>query len=454
MNTVGAEIRLDVLYPDALGWENARQAWNLAVDQRPEAVVFPESAADVVAAIELARERGWRLAPQGTGHGAAGIGSLEGTLLLKTERMRRVTIDPVTRIARVEAGTLWEDVVRLAAHHGLAALAGSAPDVGVVGYTLGGGLSWLGRKHGLAANSVVAAELVTPDGRTLRIDHDHEPDLFWAVRGGGGGFGVVTALEFRLFPLSEVYAGILWWPIERATQVLQAWRSLTEGALPDELTTVGRLLRLPPILEVPEPLRGKSFVVVQVIHLGEAAEAEALLAPLRALEPAIDTLRRMPVAELSRLHMDPEEPVPAVGDGVLLGPLSPEAITELVRVAGARSSSQLVSVELRQLGGELARDRSGSGALASLDAAYALYAIGFAPTPTLAATAREHVAAVQKALAPWAARHMYLNFAETRCDPATLWSDQAHRRLLEIKSTVDPTNLLRANHPVVLESRR
>jgi FAD/FMN-containing dehydrogenase len=153
---------------------------------------------------------------------------------------------------------IWIEVVEAAAEHGLAALAGSSPDVGVVGYTLGGGLSWLVRKYGLAANKVTAVELVTADGRLVRADRDNEPDLFWALRGGGGSFGVVTALEFRLYPLTEVYAGVMFWPVERAAEVLNAWREWT-ATVPDEMTSVGRILQLPPLPDVPEPLRGRSF---------------------------------------------------------------------------------------------------------------------------------------------------------------------------------------------------
>src|SRR5947209_1242014 len=184
-----------IVIPQHARFDEARQAWNLAVDQRPAAVVFPESTQDVAAAILFAREFGQQVAAQGTGHNAGPLGSLEDTILLKTERMRRVTIDPVARTARVEAGALWLEVVEAAAQHGLAALAGSSPDVGVVGYTLGGGVSFLGRKYGLAANAVRAIELVTADGSLVRADRDDEPDLFWALRGGGGSFGIVTALE-------------------------------------------------------------------------------------------------------------------------------------------------------------------------------------------------------------------------------------------------------------------
>ena len=204
-----------IVFPDHADWGTARLAWNLAVDQRPAAVVHTESSEDVIAAVQLARALGLRVAAQGTGHNAAPLGPLDDTILVKTEQMRRIEIDPKSRIARVEAGVRTLELVEAAARHGLAPLLGSSPDVGVVGYTLGGGLSWFGRKHGLASSGVHAIELVTADGSRVRTDRDHEPDLFWALRGGGGDFGVVTALELQLVQAAEVYAGILWWPIDR-----------------------------------------------------------------------------------------------------------------------------------------------------------------------------------------------------------------------------------------------
>jgi hypothetical protein len=286
------------------------------------------------------------------------ISTLADALLLKTERMRGVAIDPGVRIARVEAGVVWREVTEAAAGHGLATLSGSSPDVGVVGYALAGGIGWLGRRYGLAASSVTALEEVTADGRIVRADREHEPDLFWALRGSGGNIAIVTAIELRLFPHAEVQAGILWWPIERGAEVLHAWRELTERGVPDGLATLGRYLRYPPIPEIPEPRRGKSFVVVEAVHLGSLAEADALLAPLRALEPAEDTVRTIPVQELIELHMDPPQPVPATSDGVFLSGLPAEAVDALVRT---EAESPLVSLELRHLGGELARPRSRRG---------------------------------------------------------------------------------------------
>ena len=194
----------EVVSPRDEWWDEAREAWNLAVDQRPALVVFPESVPDVVATVAFAREHGLRVAPQSTGHNAGVLGDLSGTILLKTSRMRGVEIDPFGRTARTEAGVIWIEVVEAAAEHGLAALAGSSPDVGVLGYTLGGGLSWLARKHGIGANSVTAIEGVTASGEFFRTDRDNEPDLFWALRGGGGSFAIVTAIEFDLFPIDEV----------------------------------------------------------------------------------------------------------------------------------------------------------------------------------------------------------------------------------------------------------
>jgi hypothetical protein len=434
-----------VLIPEHEAFDRARRAWNLAVDHRPAAVVVAESVDDVVATIQLAQEHGLRVAVQGTGHGAAAHGSLEDAILLRTDRLRAIQVDPERRIARLEAGVTWMEATEAAAQYGLALLAGSAPDVGVVGYTLGGGLSWLGRRHGLAVNSVHAIELVTADGRVLRADEDHESDLFWALRGGGGNFGVVTAIELRALPITDVYAGLLWWPIDRGEEVLHCWRQLTERELPDELTTVGRFLQLPELPEVPEPLRGRSFVVVEAFHLGEPAHADELLAPLRALDPESDTLDVVPVEALSHLHMDPERPVPMVGDGVLLSELPARAVEQLV-IHGV--GSPLISIEVRQLGGELARPQTGGGALSAIGAPYALFAVGVAPDLQMGRAITDSIESLLSAMEPWAAAEMYLNFAETRRDPESLWGEHAYRRLRQIKAHVDPDNVICANHPI------
>ena len=319
----------------------------------------------------------------------------------------------------------------------------------MVGYTLGGGLSWLGRKYGLAANAVRAIELVTADGRLIRCDREHEPDLYWALRGGGGSFGVVTAIELELFPVEQAYAGVLFYPIERGNEVLHAWRELTQSnSVPDDLTTVGRFLRLPPIPEIPEQVRGKSFVIVEAYHVGDPAQADELLAPLRALGPVNDTIQTVAMPALSHLHMDPEHPVPAAGDGLMLSELPPQAVDAFVKAAGETAQFPLLTVELRHLGGELGRPHPAHGALPSIDAQHSMYAAGMLPAPELQAPVRASARAVKAALAPWAASRNHLNFAETQGDPASFWGERAYQRLQRIKATVDRDNLIRANHPI------
>ncbi len=207
LDTLRSASQGPVIGPGEDGWDAARQAWNLTADQRPAAVASVTNVRDVVAAVDFSRANGLRVAAQATGHAATALEDLERTLLVKTLRIGDIEIDPVTRQARVGAGVLWGDLGVAAAEYGLAGLGGSSPDVGVVGYALGGGIGWLSRPYGLASNSITAIELVTAQGELVRVDRDHEPDIFWALRGGGGSFGIVTALEMSLVPLTEVYAG-------------------------------------------------------------------------------------------------------------------------------------------------------------------------------------------------------------------------------------------------------
>jgi FAD/FMN-containing dehydrogenase len=437
----------ELVLPADPDWNAARLAWNLAADQRPAAIVFAESADDIVGVVDHARANGLHVATQGTGHFATTLHSLEDTILLKTSRLRDVEIDPDARRARVEAGVLWEEVALAAAEHGLAALAGSAGDVGVVGYTLGGGLGWLACRYGLAANSVVAVELVTADGRLVRADRDNEADLFWAVRGGGGSFGIVTALEFALYAVSEVYAGALFFPYERAAEILEAWRTWV-GGTPNELTSVGRLMQFPPMPQVPEPVRGKSFAIVEAAFIGSEEDGAELLRPLRELGPAVDTFAVIPVQELRFLHMDPPEPVPGAADGMNLADVTPETIDALVAVAGPGSGSPLLSVELRQLGGAVAEGSPDHGAVGSFDAGFALFGIGMAPNPEMKAVVESHVAALKEALAPWSADRSYFNFADRLMDGETLYPPETYRRLQAVKTAVDPEELFRASHPI------
>src|SRR5581483_9327317 len=269
-----------VIEPGGAGWDAATQAFNLTVRQEPALTAVPVDERDVVAIVEFARSQGMQVTAQRTGHNAEPLGSLDDVILVKTDALQGVEIDAERRIARVRAGAKWGDVVPRASDLGLAALHGSTPDVSVAGYSLGGGVGWYARKLGLSSNSVRAIELVTADGELRRVDHDQEPDLFWALRGGGGSFGIVTALEVQLYAIPDIYAGVLFFPWERASEVLHAWREWTE-TVPEELTSVGRILQFPPIPELPDHLRGGKFVVVEGIYMGDEASGSDLMRPIR-----------------------------------------------------------------------------------------------------------------------------------------------------------------------------
>lgn len=450
-NLFNSSIDGDVFRPGDPGWDTARTAWQLTVDQQPIAVVVPASDYDVVRTVQAARAAGVRLAPQTTGHNAAPLGSLDNTVLLRTSALNGVQIDARNHVARVEGGAVWGTVVDQAAKDGLAALAGSARDVGVVGYTLGGGLSWFGRSHGLAANHVVAAEVVTADGVLRRVDETNDADLFWAIRGGGGSFGIVTALEFRLFPIISVQAGALFWPIERASEVLRAWKDWLPGT-PDAITSIGRLLRFPPLPEIPEPMRGRSFVTVELAGQLDGEQMNAYLEPLRDLGPVMDTVHEMPVVGLGQLHMDPPGPVPVTGDGFLVTDLSDEALDAYLSAVGPDTGCTLLTTELRHLGGALQPGVFTAGAVSGIAAGFAVYSGTFTPDPDSRDAARSALDLLETAMVPWTAETTYSNFAETSVGADAIFGRNVHQVLRTVKANYDPTDLFHANHPVAPET--
>ncbi len=436
-----------LVFPGDERWDESRAAWNLTVDQHPAAVALPRTARDVCDVVRWARTKGYRVAAQGTGHNAMPLQTDEGVVLVKTHLMRKVSIDAENLVARVQAGAQWGDVVPAAAEHGLATLSGSSHDVGVVGYTLGGGLSFLARRYGLASNRVLAIELVDAHGDLIRADRKTNVDLFWALRGGGGSFGIVTAMEFELFDLPTVYAGTLFFPLERAAEVLHAWREWTATA-PESITSVGRVLRFPPLPHLPPHLSGRSYAMIEIISTDGVATAAAAIEPLRRLTPAIDTVTTIPVSELLQLHMDPPGPVPGTGDHQLLAELPAEAIDALIEAGAADADSNLVGYAIRHLGGAVARGRRGDGALAAIDAPYATFGVGIAATPVMAAAARNDLARIREAMAPFAAEQEFSNFSERRVNPAMLFDEDAYARLRLVKGQVDPEDVFLANHPI------
>jgi FAD/FMN-containing dehydrogenase len=444
LRDLGERIASDLVLPGDEAWDAGKMAWNLAVDQRPVGIVYPESADDVVATVRFAAELGLRIAFNAGGHNAGPIDWSRDTLLLKTERMRGIEIDAAGRRARIGAGVLAKPLAVAAGAHGLAYLAGTSPDVGVVGYALGGGLSWMVRKHGLACNSIVAADVVTADGRLVRADRDTEPELFWAVRGGSGNVGAVTALELELFPIPEIYAGALFWPIERATDILTAWRRWIE-TVPDACESLGRMLQLPDVPFLPEHLRGRSFVLVEAAFIGTADDGAALLQPLRDLGPEFDTVGMMPTSDLSLVNMDPEAPLPYSGEGILLTDLPPTVIAGVVE---AFVGSPLLHLEVRHLGGAAAVRSPDHGVLDAIDQPFIAFTFGLAPDAAALEAVDRHVKLVLGSLGPWDSGRRYLNFAESRMDPRSIFPTESYDRLVRARTRYDPNGMFVANHAV------
>jgi len=438
----------DVFHPGDPGWDDARQAWNLAVDQQPELVVVADTPADVSAAVRFAADRGLALAPQGPGHAAGAHASLEGTVLLRTTRMTGVEVDPGAKTARVQGGALSAELSEAAGEHGLSGLGGSAPDVGVAGYTLGGGIGWLARRHGLACNRIIGAEVVTADGEVRHIDAESDPDLLWALKGGGGAFGVVCSLELSLVEVPEIYGGMIAWPVEASPDLLEAFRQWTATA-PREVTSSLRFLNLPPFPEVPEPLRGKSVMSLTAAFLGSEEEGREALEPMFSVAtPVLDGFGVVPPAALSRIHGDPEQPTPGIADSVMLDALEPDTVAALLTAAGPGSNTPLLAVELRHLGGALAEAPEDAGALATVSGAYTLGFVGVPMDVSAAQAVHAHQAGLREAVAPWTSERSYLNFAESVVDSAAGFDAEAYRRLQEIKTRVDPADVIRSDHPI------
>jgi FAD/FMN-containing dehydrogenase len=444
-----SRIHGQVLTDTDAAWDSARQTFNLLHDQRPPAVVRVANADDVAETVSYAARRGLRVAPQSTGHNAGPmIDGLEDALLIRTDALQEVRIDVPARCARVGSGVRWAAVADRASEAGLAALHGSSRDVGIAGYSLGGGIGWLGRKHGLQANALTAIEIVTADGELRRIDHDNETDLFWAVRGGGGNYGVVTALEFDLFPVPELYAGALFFPFEQAPEVMHAWHELVSAGLPEEMTTVARVYQFPPLPILPEFLAGKSFTVVQAVYLGNERDGADLIRPLTELGPDTNTFGMVGPSALGYLAMDPDQPVPMRSAARILSDSSHATIDAFLDSAGPGSPSQLASVELRAMGGALARRPEGAGARATLNGDYAMFAVGGVMSPELEPVIQGQADGVASALAPWDAGARYANFEERSADARLFYDEDTFRLLRALRTEWDPSGLFLANHEI------
>lgn len=439
-----------VLRPGEPGYEAETHTWNLTLRHRPAVAVGATSARDVQAAVAFAADHALPVAVVATGHGA--VVPADGALLVTTWRMDDVRVDPAAGVAHIAAGARWQQVVDAAAKVGLAPPAGSSPDVGAVGYTLGGGLSpALGRKYGYAADLVRSIDVVTPDGVLRHVDAGHESELFWALRGGKGNFGVVTSIELGLVAVQRFYGGGLFFGGEHARAVLEAFRAATRTA-PDELTLSVALLRVPPEPSVPEPLRGRFVVHARVAYLGAPADGERLIAGLRAVAPPLlDTVTELPFTAIAAVHLDPADPMPVVERTAQLAGLPDEAVDALLAVAGPGADVPVTMVEVRHLGGALDRQPAVPNAVSGRGAPYNLFVASIAP-PELHATAHAAQAEIVDAVAPWLTGRALLNFLSAGdADPDLVreaFDAAAYDRLARIKAIHDPENLFRVNHNI------
>ncbi len=427
-------------------YDAGRVPWNVAIDQRPFAVAQPETAEDIVDVVRAATACGLRVAPQSTGHAAGALADtdLSDVVLLSLAGLRGATVDPVSRTARVLGGSQWNDVLAVAAAHGLTAMHGSAGDVSVVGYLLSGGLSFYGRAHGLAVRTVRSVQLVTADGALVRASADENTDLFWALRGGSGAFGVIVSIEIDLLPYADVFAGMLLWDASHAGVVAHAWAEWTATA-PETATTTLRVLHFPPMPELPPFLSGRSLVVVDGAILDTDDAASALLAPLRALDPEMDTFARIPSAGLISVHMDPPDPTPAVTAHVVLDSLPGEAVDAFVAAA---AEPGLFIVELRHLGGAFALPARNGGAVSSLEGEYVLHTIAVVPSPEAFAMATTAVRDGLVPFEPWRTDALALTFIDGGGEDPTAGFGAAIARLRELKRRFDPADVFASARPV------
>lgn len=437
-----------LLRPGDPGYDEERLGYNLALDHRPALIVGAEGAGDVTAAVRWAAARGLGVAVQATGHGVSR--SAEGQLMISTRRMDEVRVDPGARTATVGAGARWEQVLQATSPHGLAPLNGSNPGVGAVGYTVGGGMGLLGRRYGYAADHVRAMDVVTADGRLRRVDAAHEPELFWALRGGKGNFGVVVSMEIDLFPVAELYGGGLYFGEEQAAAALHAYVRWT-GGVPEEMSSSVQLIRYPDLPVVRPELRGRFVTHLRIAWSGEAAEGERLVRPLRAVGPVLkDTVGRMPYREVGSIHHEPPMPVAVYDRNTALHPLPPEAVDTLLGLAGPASGAPYFA-EVRHHGGAYARPPRTANAVAGRDAEFMLFTTSLLE-PGGTAAARAVHDRLYAAMRPWSTGGAFVNFfGVDDTDPATVLTAYApadHARLARAKAAYDPGNLFRITYAV------
>ncbi|MFF0479615.1 FAD-binding oxidoreductase [Streptomyces sp. NPDC004284] len=448
VEALAKQVKGPVLTPGDEGYDTERAGNQTGRSHRPAVLVGASGPADVQQAVLFAARHGLPVAVQGTGHALAAVAA-EGGVLINTSRMTGVRVDAQAATAWVAAGVSWDQVIHEAAPAGLAPLAGSAPGVGVVSYTLGGGLGLLSRRYGYAADHVRSIDVVTADGRLRQVTAASDPDLFWALRGGRDNFGVVTGIEIGLMPVPALYGGGLFFDFASAREVLDTYVRWSAG-MPEEMTSSLAVISFPDAPVLPPPLRGRHVVHVRIAYSADdLSPGKDLIAPLRALGPFNDTVRELPYTEVGTIHNDP--PVPGAFESVtaLLGELDTDAAGAVLDLVGPHAPVPHV-VELRHLGGRLARPADVPNAVGHRDAHYLINIVSRLERADLADIQPAHDRLVQ-ALAPWSTGGRALTFLNGRRDAEhvrSAYHPEDYRRLTEIKAAHDPHNLFRLNHNI------
>ncbi|MFR9807159.1 FAD-binding oxidoreductase [Pseudonocardia sp. RS010] len=442
--------RLDgtVVEPPDPEFDTARRVWNGCIDRYPLAVVRCRSVPDVVAAVGLARDYELPLSVRGGGHGLPGFGTNDGGIVVDLSGMREIRVDPAGRLAHIGGGARWGAVDAATAAHGLATPGGLVSTTGVAGLTLGGGIGWLSRRYGLACDNLRAVELVTAGGRVVRADDEHEPDLMWGLRGGGGNFGVATRFSVALHPVAEVTAGLAVFPFERAAEVAAFHRDRVAD-LSDEFRTLLAFLTAPTADFIPPELRDRPVVALAGCHCGSAARAQEELAPLRALRPAADLFGPMPYAAWQTMF---DAKVPAgrryhFAGGHTAG-CPDDMIGTIVDAIRARPSTAS-EFHLHHMGGAVARVPADGTAYPGRDAEFTFNVVGIWDDPADDAANQVWARDLAAAMAPHG--RTYVNFLTEREDEQRLrdaYGPRRYARLVELKRRYDPANLFRLNQNI------
>lgn len=444
-------IRGRLVRPADAEYDEARRVWNGLIDRRPALIARCADEADVIAAVRFARKERLAVAVRGGGHNVAGFGTCDGGLVIDLSLMNRVTVDPVAREARVQGGATWGPVDAATQAHGLATTGGLVSTTGVGGLTLSGGIGWLMRKHGLTVDNLLAVELITADGRQLTASATEHPELFWAVRGGGGNFGIVTSFTFRLHPVGPIiYGGAMFFPVSQAREVLRFYAQWVP-TLPDEMTTMVVFLAAPPMPFIPPALHGTPMVAIPMCYAGPPDNGPSVARPLRDFQAAaVDAVGPMPYLALQGMF-DAGAPkgLLAYWKTEYLQALSPAAIDTVIEQAG-RMTSPLTQVHIHHLGGAVSRAPAGSTALSYRGAPFVLNGVAGwmdpAETDGQIAWARR----MAEAIRPHATGPQYLNFLGEEGDGRVraAYGEENYARLAKVKAEYDPENLFRLNQNI------